>query len=265
METEKTGSRSTLHHPTPDAVSPNGHGPTPQPYRAQVGHYPRAVHPNGHTSIRATALSTNDHPPKVRLPFSPAFQTKILRLCLEDPAWLSQLKPLYFDHPLDGRVLEVMQRLHATSALSRLTLVDACKQDLGTAAARNVLTPILKKPLCEKDRAYLHSELPRFTRYQSIGEELVEASRRYQARDFPGLVKAVMRAAEPAPSEARIALTRMTDVKTKAYQWDWREHIAERCAHSERVCTNPQGCRASSASQPTLVAAHVCHAAPAEW
>src|SRR5207249_4642802 len=85
------------------------------------------------------------------LPFPAKFQTRVLRLCLDSPEWLPHLKPAYFDHPLEGQALRILQRMSPPVTLR--TLAMECLRKLGRPATRNVLMP-LQTRLTEADRTY---------------------------------------------------------------------------------------------------------------
>lgn len=168
--------------------------------------------------------SATNHAKPPKLPFPARFQSRVLRLCLENPEWLPHIKHSYFDAPLEGRVFEILQRMKQPVSVATLALT--CKPELGKAATLRVLLP-LKKPLTDADRAYLETALRRFIRFQTIGESLVAASDLYRAQDVDGLIKLQDRMAEKTPGDVQpLKLTRASDIEPKAVSYLWRQRVA---------------------------------------
>src|SRR5262245_38829408 len=89
---------------------------------------------NGHSS----ADEHSAKPSKLR--FSAQFQTDVLRLCLEDPAWLSVLRPVLFDDPLEGHAFRQMQAIHRVTnrRVTPKALYDAMLRRYGKPTAKRI-------------------------------------------------------------------------------------------------------------------------------
>jgi putative DNA primase/helicase len=191
-------------------------------------------HATNGTTLRTTLPSKpsphqNGHTPKTpKLPFTPEFQARLLLLCLEDGEWLKHLKPSYFDHPLVGQVLTVLKEM--TPPVSRRTLAEACAQKLGKNATANAFKQ-LRKPLDDAERAHMRHVLPRFIRWQMVGESFSEAARRYQSQDVDGLVGLWETLGKPLPTMRQLRLTPVSDVKMQQVDWKWKDRIASGVLH----------------------------------
>jgi putative DNA primase/helicase len=158
------------------------------------------------------------------LPYSRPFQTRVLRFCVEDRAWLPYLKPAYFDNPLDGQTLKLLRAMPPPVSLR--TLYEAAKQELGKPAASRVMRGLLKPRFTEADRAYLMDTLPKFVEFQQLGESFIDASKAYKAQDLDGLRQVRESLMKPLPgSEARFALTTLSDVTPRSVPWMWRNRL----------------------------------------
>jgi hypothetical protein len=157
----------------------------------------RYRNPSGHPSRRSTNRHVSTSEP-AKLPFSAKFQARALRLCIDNPEWLSRLKSEYFDHPLHGRVFRILKAM--PQPVSVKTLAVACADALGTSATKTVFKRLIN-PLDDAERAHLLSKLPGFLTFQTVGESLSNAAKMYQQQDVEGLVRLVEKIKVPLPGD----------------------------------------------------------------